>query len=726
MICSFGLPFALVRIIYGGNIFLVTLFYVISKAFYFSLFSDVFICFFEVVVLSLFYFLKFSKLKDKQLFLLNISALISTALEFYYVLILRKNLALFSLKVLLLLFAANYFYKLFKIIRQKFLFFKFSNLDYIYFALICFLISLGLFQFDLRLFKLDIFFLMTAMLFGCKVLPSEKFFVFALSLGLGGLIGSGQVYLLTFSSLFSLIMINFKSKNKHIYLVGSIISVGILFVIEPSLDLISVLVSLIAILLYLIFPKGLVNRFEILFEINSLNLMQENLRREKIYEIKNKLALMSTTLKNMQKDFKFLMVGKISREKASTELANDVIESCCKHCENYMTCFSQNINKKSMFEELILKALENRSINRDDIVMGLRAYCYKDMIILSEINQIAESFLKYERTMKTEDLSKLLIADELGNFADIFSNFSKMVQIKTRVNQDKSRALKESLINNLIDVKEVVISENQEGIEKIDLIAINEHILKRDMVENISKIARTKFKLLQANHLNFSGLSLATFVPCEKLKLSVAVSSKAKDKKCGDNVTMTKLSNNKYFIALADGMGHGEAAGRMSAMVLSLIRSMYQIGFDDELIIESINKLVVPAGLDNFSSLDACVVDLNKEVCTFIKLGASVSVLKRKTSSEMIACSSLPIGIVEKIKPTITKKHLSVGDTIFLASDGIVDSFPNIENYKNYINDSKIINLQKYLDDVVFDCNYQNKKHPDDMTIIAINLLKNY
>ena len=61
-----------------------------------------------------------------------------------------------------------------------------------------------------------------------------------------------------------------------------------------------------------------------------------------------------------------------------------------------------------------------------------------------------------------------------------------------------------------------------------------------------------------------------------------------------------------------------------------------------------------------------------------------------------------------------------------MASDGIVDSFSSIENYRNYINDSKIENLQKFLDDVVFDASFQNRKHPDDMTIIAINLLKNY
>ena len=63
---------------------------------------------------------------------------------------------------------------------------------------------------------------------------------------------------------------------------------------------------------------------------------------------------------------------------------------------------------------------------------------------------------------------------------------------------------------------------------------------------------------------------------------------------------------------------------------------------------------------------------------------------------------------------------------IFIASDGVVDSFGTIETYRNFINDSKIFDLKKYLDEVIDDADFQSKKHKDDMTIIGINLLKNH
>ena len=171
-------------------------------------------------------------------------------------------------------------------------------------------------------------------------------------------------------------------------------------------------------------------------------------------------------------------------------------------------------------------------------------------------------------------------------------------------------------------------------------------------------------------------------------------------------------------------MGHGEKANKISAMVLSLIRSLFEVGFEEDLVIQSVNRLLLPAGLDNFTTLDACVVDLENEYCTFVKLGSSVSVLKHKNTSELISCESLPIGMIQNIKPTIIKKQISAGDMIFIASDGVVDSFKNVDAYKNFINDARIYDMKKYLDDVIFDADFQNQKHKDDMTIIGISLTK--
>ena len=45
--------------------------------------------------------------------------------------------------------------------------------------------------------------------------------------------------------------------------------------------------------------------------------------------------------------------------------------------------------------------------------------------------------------------------------------------------------------------------------------------------------------------------------------------------------------------------------------------------------------------------------------------------------------------------------------------------------YENFINDAKIFNLQKFIDDTIEDAIAQSQKHIDDMSIIAVKILKN-
>ena len=385
----------------------------------------------------------------------------------------------------------------------------------------------------------------------------------------------------------------------------------------------------------------------------------------------------------------------------------------------------ENLNKKEMFKNLMVRAIESKKISSADLSNGIQTYCHKSGIVASETQQLAKMFLSYESAMKQEDSGKLLIASELGNFANIFENFAKTIKYSAKINEKISKNVKESLFNALIDVKEIAVFENEMGIEHIDLIVSNEIALKKELADVISKSVKNRVQIKEIKHLKQSGFCLVSFVPKSKILIDFYVSSKAKEDKNGDSSVILKLSDSKYFVAIADGMGHGKNANRMSSMILNLIKSMFEVGLDINLIIESVNKLLIPAGVDNFTTLDACVIDIEKCECVFIKLGASVSVLKHKETSEMISSASLPIGIVESIRPTIVKKQIYQGDMIFLASDGVVDSFSSVENFKTFVNDSKIYNMQRFLDNVVFDAEMQNQAHIDDMTIIGVNLLKN-
>lgn len=720
-----GISFAFVRLLTGGNIFFVTAEYLISKSFGFGSLNKLFVTLYEVVFLALFYLTKEFVKTNKKLLLSIGFLLVSSVLSLYFSLHLTSTLIHYLINLVSSILLCIYFYKFNQTYKNKFIFYKFSNNDYLMFSIFVLLTSIGLFSIPVLDNILGLLLITVLAVLLVKVLPSDKYYLLIGFMSIGAVIQTLEYFYIIYAFLLAVCLSQFKNLSKYFYAIATTLILAFFMVVFKIYDVFSLISIYFAVFVYMILPNRIVTMARDMFEAGSQNLIYKYVERYRSKSIQNKLLLMSNTLFSMQKDFKFLLVGKIDREKASIELSGDIISKCCETCENYKTCFMGNINKRMLFENLIRLSIDKGEVQKNDITNGLGSYCSKSGIVVSEINQIAKQFLMYEKAMKSEDASKLMISNELGNFADIFNNFAKIMGKNLNVNARLSAVLKEKFISSMIDVKEVLISEGESGIDSIYVIASNEQALKKELVECISKVTKNKVKVKEVKHLEYSGLSLITFIPSTMLRADFAISTKAKEVQNGDNSLVTKLNENKYFVAIADGMGHGESANKISTMVLSLIRSMFEVGLDDELILQSVNKLLLPAGLDNFTTLDACIIDLEQNLCNFIKLGSSVSVIKHANTSETVVCESLPIGIVQNIKPTIIKKQIAAGDTIILASDGVVDAFSSVEMYQNYINDSEIGNLQRYTNEVLFDAENQKNVHADDMTIIAINLLKN-
>lgn len=720
-----GISFAFSRVFFGENILFITAEYFISKLYLCLNFNEMVIACYEVVFLTLYFFVKEFLKTKKQLIFVYIFLILSNALKFYFDVTSIDTLIYFFVNLACEILVLFYFYRLFKIYKNKFIFCKFSRFDYFMFSLAILFLSIGIFSYKIIIIFFGLLIINLVLVIVCKVIPIEKYLILSVFLALGSVIATGDTIYLIYTSILAVIFAEMRDFGKLIYFLMVIIAFFVSAVLFKFITIIDILAFALPPLIYVLLPtKWLVNLSNY-FEHGEQNYIYKYSNQSKINLVKNKLMLMSNTLSLMQKNFKFLIVGKIDRNVACKELAKDIVSKCCQNCEYYRSCYMGNINKSHLIEELIKKSIEYGGTTQIDMTNGLQSYCANSNRLLSEINHISKLYLEYESSIKSEDESKLIISNELQNFSNIFFDFTKIIDNFSSLNERLSRNLKENLIDNMVDVKEAGIFETSSGVKSVGIISTNEQILKKDVLDSIYKVVKNKVKLDEVKHIEYSGLCYATFLPVPKLKISFSISSKSKENKNGDNAVIQKLDKNRYFVAIADGMGHGEKANRISAMVLSLIKSLFEVGFEEELIIQSVNKLLLPAGLDNFTTLDSCIIDLENEVCTFVKLSSSVSIIKHKNTSEMIMCESLPIGMVQNIKPTIVKKQITAGDMIFIASDGIVDAFGSIDIYKSFINDSKIFNMKKYLDDVLSDAEFQNKKHPDDMTIIGINLLKN-
>ena len=722
---SIAFPFAIVRLFNGSSLVFVAAEYAVAGLIHNFSISGLLCVGYEIVVLSLYYFsLEFFKIKRKNLMLI-IFLLLSRALGLYQSLFDSVAIIELSASFIIELFALFYFRKLYEVYRKKFVFYKLSRLDSILFSSFLMLFFLGLFSLKGINFYVTLILSITMIMFLCKILPTEKCLFVSLVILLSCGLVLQELKLILFGIILILIGINFAVLNKFLYLFIMTLALALCVVINGDFSSVLGIVGLIIpVFICLIIPSKLYLKLARIFRNDEHHLIFDNFQNEKIEEIRRKLLSISKTLFSMKENFKYLMVGKINRKSAAEELAKDVSKNCCGVCPNYKICSVSNIDRQKVIADNLFYAFEKGKLYNEELGGGIKSYCTKTNVLVNEINKITQLFLSYEKNIKTEDESKLLIASELENFAKIFENFANNTQKTSKINKNMSILAKETLLNDMIDIHEISVIEGNDRVEQIIIVADNELVLKRELIESLRRMFGRSLKLSKLTHLDLSGMSQAVFSFDGFLDCRFSVATNAKENMNGDNISVEKIDEGKFFVAIADGMGHGRGANKISKMVLDLVKSMFCVGLEPSLIIESVNKLLIPVGLDNFSTLDICVVDLNLKLCSFIKLGSSVSIIKHKMTSEIIECKSLPVGIVQNIRPTIIQKRLSEGDTIFLASDGVVDSFGDVSNYKNFINDSKVNDTQEYINSIIDDIVSSSPKHRDDMSIIAINLLK--
>lgn len=202
--------------------------------------------------------------------------------------------------------------------------------------------------------------------------------------------------------------------------------------------------------------------------------------------------------------------------------------------------------------------------------------------------------------------------------------------------------------------------------------------------------------------------------------------SKNKDRVSGDSFTFLNDYDGKSIVALADGMGTGEKAGRTSNAVIELLESFAETGFSQEAAVSLINAAYAAKSEENPVTLDCVDVSLLTGKCTIVKLGAAASYIKSRESVRVIQPSSLPAGMLEDVKPDITTFEMKHGEYIILVSDGIADALPffDKESYLARIIDEIPAGNPKNMAEQIMDevLLYLGDEYKDDMTVLVLGI----
>lgn len=475
---------------------------------------------------------------------------------------------------------------------------------------------------------------------------------------------------------------------------------------------------------FVFLPNSALVRIRELFVGANTTLAARNIvnrGREQLYK---RLKNLSSIFSDMDRIFRTSVRGNIPLEKTIDIMADEIPLRLCASCPDYARCYEYKDDIIMSFKDMLSPSLKKGRTTIIDIPTYLTSRCDQVNTLLNIVNDMIENYKKDNLVIENLDISRVLVAEQLGGISKMMLSVAEETRQGILFDLNNERALLEELTYNDVICQEVILSQEKDCMSA-ELVLMNGSYDLDNVKKIASKVLKKRMNIISeetAQDVNWSIITLKTAPPYDVI-FGAACAPKAGNAVSGDRHSFEKISDEKFLMALCDGMGAGQSAERLSNTALALIENFYKAGFDNMTILSSVNKFLAYTDDESFMALDICVINLRECSCDLIKLGAPYGILKHNQDSEIIEGASLPIGILEDTKPTVFRKLLKANDMIILSTDGITDVFNDFVTYKNFVDSINTTNPQVMADTILDYCLKADKSAPhDDMSVICARI----
>ncbi len=461
-----------------------------------------------------------------------------------------------------------------------------------------------------------------------------------------------------------------------------------------------------------------------LYAFRERQLVRQTINRNRTI-LSNKLFDLSTIFSEMANSFNLFQKKTLSEDSAKAIMEKEIFSCACKECDNFMRCKKNEKLIGNDINKMIDIGFAKGKLSLIDLPNDLSSTCVHPNNILYGLNKLLADYRS--RLIENQNLAvgRKLIASEALGIADILQGLALESGQLLKFNNKLEKLLNDKLLKGGFIVSELLLFGEEDKIT-ISLIITMKEFSMLGLQNLISKT-------LGINMIVVDKISISE----EKLYLSfkksndydavfgIAKTTKDGSSASGDTYSMTKISCDKYLVALSDGMGSGNEAQNVSSTSLSLIESFYKAGLNESLILDTVNKLLTINTEDYFTALDISVINLKTCTADFIKYGAPYGFIISENGIKIIEGSSLPLGIIDELKPSVATTSLNDGDIILLLTDGISDAFNNSGAIIDYLRTLPAKNPQSLADDILnYAISLNNGEVRDDMTALAVRVYK--
>lgn len=495
--------------------------------------------------------------------------------------------------------------------------------------------------------------------------------------------------------------------------------------IYEAQSLTSQLFVLAPICLYLFIPSSVFAKIRdklSVYKDNNLGRYAVNRNRldlsGKLFEISSVFDEMSASIKKLEKNSS-------CEKKVTDDLADEIFSRCCADCKNLPVCRSKLFPSDDELGKILTLAVAKGRLNLADLPSAFSQKCkYPERIAEKTNDLVAESEREFIKAESLKNGRELILAQTEG-LSDALKSLAANMSMRLETNGKTSAAISKSLMSAGIYAYETLVLEGG-GNSEINVLLPRKQVTNPLLTKAVKEVTGKNSVISDVTNVseNLAAVTLKRS-PLFDAAFSVAQRTKSDKRKSGDTHSVTKISEGKFLIALNDGMGSGEKASETSEAAISLVETFYKANLSSETVLSTINKILSFNGEDNFTALDIGVIDLFSGNADFIKIGSPYSFVITGDAVKIVEGSSLPLGILEELHPTVCKTKLSPGDVVVFVSDGISDAFGSSSDLIDFLSTQRAMNPKTLADNILGKAlALTGGEAKDDMTAFCVRIFE--
>lgn len=410
-------------------------------------------------------------------------------------------------------------------------------------------------------------------------------------------------------------------------------------------------------------------------------------------------------------------------------LIADMRAALCEGCSGYESCWAGDDNRAVRFLcQMISEAIDwaggdaLEPLFGDEMPPDALRQCRRGRTIPARLGPMLEDFARRRRSEMKRSAMNQLISAQFMQAQMLLCGMADGQSQPIRVRGRQAARARAALDRARIAVRDVMALR---GEGRMEIIAIlKEGVWTQELAARASAQLGVTFGRGYAP-CACVGQREMRFVRQPRLRAQTSAKSRSRIEgaPCGDSSRVRLLDGDRLLLMLSDGMGSGEAAARESAQTLRLLERFLAAGVDRALALETVNEMMLArSDADMFATVDLCSIDLTTGEAEFTKLAACRSLIVRGGEVLSVEGGRLPLGILEGVRPSVSRVRLQEGDVVVMASDGVLDAL-DAELLDGWLSEAAADAPERLAERLLNLVERDAHRRRDDMTVLGCRLV---